>query len=205
MRGAPDRSSIHPYRLHPHALQFSDLVDQLIRFAYRRPGRGDPIVYDQRLVADRPDVKVLLQESYGGRDLTVGDAHILPRGAPVIWYVFPGQWHDVGAFHLHDGTLTGWYANICTPVEIDGNNWSSTDLFLDLWMPVGSHPVWLDEDEFQSAVDAGTISDEMTARALEERTRLEAEVRAGGWPPEVVREVDLKTVRGATPRHPPPE
>jgi hypothetical protein len=35
-------------------------MSQLIRFEYQRPGK-DVAVYDEHLVLDRPDVKVLLQ------------------------------------------------------------------------------------------------------------------------------------------------
>ncbi|MFQ6045177.1 MAG: DUF402 domain-containing protein, partial [Gemmatimonadales bacterium] len=118
-----------------------------ISYTYRRPGL-DIATYDELLVLDRPDVKILLQESYAGENLTAGDEAIQETGAPILWYVVPGAWHDIARFHLADGGFTGWYTNLATPVLMDGDRWSSTDLFLDLWQPVDGEARWLDEGEF---------------------------------------------------------
>ena len=41
----------------------------------------------------------------------------------MVWTTYRGDvWHDVGRFHLADGTFTGYYANILTPVGIDGGD-----------------------------------------------------------------------------------
>jgi hypothetical protein len=81
-------------------------MTRLIRYEYRRPGK--PVqVYEEWLVLDRPDAKVLIQE-YPGPDLEVDGEPMLQGGAPAVWYVFPEKWHDIARFHLRDGSLARW-------------------------------------------------------------------------------------------------
>lgn len=165
-----------------------------IRFEYQRPGRG-VTAYDERLVLDRPDVSVLLLESHAGDGYSINGTIVLARGAPMIWFVFPDGWASVARFHLADGTFTGWYTNLCTPVEKNGSVWSSTDLFLDLWIPSSGEPQWLDEDELREAVSAKLLDNRTVERVGRERERIEALLHARAWPPEACRVLDLSTIR----------
>lgn len=168
---------------------------QRIHYEYRRPGKG-VTKFDQVLVLDRPDVKVLLLEQYDGEPLTAGDRVILEPSAPVLWYVFPEKWHDIGRFHLADGTLTGWYTNLTTPVEMGGEVWRASDLFLDLWQPADGGPaIWLDEDELNEAVREKVV-DPPTGRRIEnERAMLQLQVKMRQWPPPVTKDIDLAQAR----------
>jgi len=161
-----------------------------IRYAYRRPGKPTT-VYDQWLVLDRPDLKVMLLDAYGGDPLTVGGGTVLERGSPIVWFVFPEKWHDVGRFHLADGTFTGWYANLATPIEMTEADWSAGDLYLDLWTPARGPSVWLDEDEFEAAFKAKRLDAATRRRALNERAIIDLMVASGDWPPPVTRDIDL--------------
>lgn len=157
-----------------------------VELHYHRPGKGTQ-TYRQRLVVDRPDLKVLATERYAGGPLEASGQRILEPGAAIWWFVFPGAWHDIGRFHLADGRLTGWYTNLCTPVTFRGPVWSTTDLFLDHWLPVAGTAEWLDEAEFEEAVGQGVIGVDEARRAREERDRIQAQVVAGAWPPSVTR------------------
>lgn len=161
-----------------------------VRYRYRRPGKP-PTVYDQWLVLDRPDLKVMLLDAYAGDPLTVGGATVLEPGSPIVWFVFPERWHDIGRFHLADGTFTGWYTNLTTPIEITEAEWSARDLFLDLWTPASGPSVWLDEDEFQAAFKAKRLDAATRRRALNERAIIDLQVASGDWPPPVTRDIDL--------------
>jgi predicted RNA-binding protein associated with RNAse of E/G family len=166
-----------------------------IKIYYRRPpDRLD--VFLQDLVVDRPELKITLHESTPlSTTISVADRIIYEPGAPIVWFVFPGEWYDLGRFHLNDGTFTGYYVNLITPVELDGSTWRMYDLCLDLWIdPDGNFQV-LDRDEFDEAVDRSWIDTATAARACHTLDRLTAEVRAGRWPPAVVREHDLEQVR----------
>ncbi|MSR06181.1 MAG: DUF402 domain-containing protein [Gemmatimonadetes bacterium] len=144
---------------------------------------------------EEPDVSVLFLPSHAGEGYSVNGTAVLERGAPMVWFVFPDQWASVARFHLADGTFTGFYTNLCTPVERDGKRWSSTDLFLDLWIPAKGKPRWLDEDELAEAI-AGKVLDKWTAERIKrERERLEVLLEAGAWPPVVCHQTDLAFIR----------
>lgn len=163
----------------------------LIRYRYDRPGKGTH-TFDQWLMHDRNDVSVLLSESYQGTDIMIDGKVALAQGAPSVWFVFPGAWVDIGRFHDATGNFTGWYTNICTPVEKNGDDWSSTDLFLDLWMPANGAPQWLDEDELEAARVSGLVDERTHSRVQAERKRIELLLGRDEWPPAVCRTVEIK-------------
>ncbi|UCC72258.1 MAG: DUF402 domain-containing protein [Gemmatimonadota bacterium] len=166
-----------------------------VEIHYRRPpDRLDIFVQD--LVVDRPDHKVTLHDpSTVGTTLQVGDKVIYEPGAAIVWFVFPDAWHDLGRFHLKDGTFTGYYVNLITPVRLEGRIWKMYDLCLDLWIDRDGRFQVLDQDEFDEAVDRLWIDTATAERARRELDSLIEEVRSGEWPPEVVREYDLARVR----------
>lgn len=168
-------------------------MSQLIHFEYHRPGIG-VTVYDELLVLDRPDVRVLLQESYNGPNVEVANTRVLDSGAPIVWFVFPDSWHDIGRFHLHDGTFTGWYTNLCKPVTFDGDRWIGHDLFLDLWQFPDGRPIWLDEDEFDDALESGILDKALEKQVGNQRTLIELQVSQNAWPPPIVKDIDLVQV-----------
>jgi len=168
-----------------------------VRIHYHRPDRGTTI-FVERLVLDRPDVKVTLLEDYRGRDAYAGDRLILSAGAPVVWFVYPRLGRDVGRFHLRDGTFTGWYTNLRAPIRIDGDQWYCTDLFLDHWLPAdGSPGVWLDENELEAATRAGLIGPEQIDAVRAEQARVDTELAAARWPPPLASAIDLEAARRA--------
>ncbi len=162
----------------------------LIRYEYHRPGKGVS-TFNQWLVLDRPDVKVLLSDASDGPDLVVGDTPIHEGGAPMVWYVFPERWHDIGRFHLADGTFTGWYTNIIQPVEVHGSHWSGHDLYLDLWQAIDGKAVWLDEAELEEATRSGVVDSATRKRIENERVIIDLQLERGAWPPPIARDIDL--------------
>lgn len=166
-----------------------------IRYHYNRPGRSIT-VYDEWLLIDRPDAKVLLLEAHQGKPFVVDGRTVLERGAPILWFVFPGSWYDVGRFHLGDGTFTGWYTNITTPPDVTAPaDWSCTDLFLDLWTPPNGPSVWLDEAELSDAVASGVLDAARARNVDEARGAIERANQTTRWPPAIAREVDLVAAR----------
>lgn len=166
-----------------------------VRIHYRRPpDRLD--VFEQELIVDRPDCKITLHESPPlVTTLSANEDIIFESGAPIIWFVFPGAWHDVGRFHRADETFTGFYVNLIAPPELDDRTWRMFDLCLDLWVSPHGECTVMDQDEFDEAVDHGWIDTASAARARLELEGLIAAVRAGAWPPPVIREHDLARVR----------
>jgi len=140
------------------------------------------------------------------RPLIVAGATVLEAASPAVWFTFPDAWHDIGRFHLPDGTFTGLYANMLTPVRVEGDAWHTTDLFLDLFItPTGDTHI-LDRDELDRAEAAGWVEPALAARARSEAERLVRQARQGSWPPRVVMDWPLERAREAaagTPGTPP--
>lgn len=159
---------------------------------------------------------LLVRPSDAG-DLEVGDGIRLPGGSYLLWFTFPGAWHEVGAFYGPDGRLLGHYVNIIRPVEEataaaaglgasrpgrgGGGSaanpvgvWRITDLFLDIWIPAGRPPRALDEDEWREAVEEGWIDRGEAARAEVERDRIIEAIDTGTFPPAPVPDRPLESV-----------
>lgn len=166
-----------------------------VSIRYRRlPDRER--VFRQRLVEDAGEyVVTLLEEAEVDRPVRVNGTVALEPGAPVVWFTYPGRWHDIGRFHLRDGTFTGVYANILTPIRMQGSAWETTDLCLDVWRGADGRVELLDEDEFDEAHRRGWMDARDAERAREEAERLAREAREGRWPPAHVAEWDLERVR----------
>ncbi|HEX2081817.1 MAG TPA: DUF402 domain-containing protein [Longimicrobium sp.] len=168
----------------------------VVTIHYRRP--PDRLeVFEQAVVDDDGRcVVTFLPAARMKKPMEVGGRVVLEPGAPVVWFTYRGEvWHDVGRFHRADGTFTGLYANVLTPVGMDGADWDTTDLFLDVWMGANGQVEILDRDELDAALAAGWIDAPTAASALAEAERLAADARAGTWPPAAVREWTLERVR----------
>ncbi len=162
---------------------------------HRPPDRED--VFVQRLVERTGSTIITFMERTPlARTLRVRRRIALENGSPVVWFTFPGCWHDIGLFHRADGRYTGTYANILTPVRLlDATTWSTTDLFLDVWVDLSGEASILDEDEFRHAIQRGWLEPGLAARARAEAELLLRAARAGEWPPPVVRDWTLDRVR----------
>jgi predicted RNA-binding protein associated with RNAse of E/G family len=168
-----------------------------VRIHYRRlPDRVQ--IFEQEVVArlEGGCVVTLLRAAAIRAPVRVDGRTVLEEGSPVLWFTYPEAWHDVGRFHLRDGTFTGIYANILTPVSMDTREWETTDLFLDVWLGPGEAPRLLDADELERARREGWIEPSLAERARAEAARLMEEAASGAWPPVEVAEWTLARVRG---------
>jgi predicted RNA-binding protein associated with RNAse of E/G family len=166
------------------------------RIHYRRLPDHEEI-FDQRIVLERPDVIVTVTDPLDlPRPVLDGARVLLESGSRAVWLTFPGLWHDIGRFHLRDGTFTGYYANVLTPVEIERppagpQVWRTTDLFLDVAVPPGAPARLLDEEELEEALAQGHIDADTARAARAEAGRLMDRAARGDWPPPVAREWTL--------------
>lgn len=161
-------------------------------------------IYDQRVVLHREDVVITLSEPLELSEPMVVDGRtLLEDGSLALWFTFPEAWHDIGRFHRADGSFTGLYANVITPVAMEGSVWHTTDLFLDVWWPDEAGPRILDEDELQEALEEGHVEAGTASRAEAEARRLLALAEDELWPPPVVEawtlERALDVLEGASP------
>lgn len=154
----------------------------------RPPDRED--VFHQHLVHEEETVRVTLATDQVFEPAVVVEGMVvLETGSDVVWFTFPGIWHDIGRFHTADGTFRGWYANILTPPTFHPEGvWRTTDLFLDVWLPPDMEdPRVLDRDQFTEAVGREWIDEDTGRRALVEVDRILEHHAAGLWPPTVSR------------------
>lgn len=171
----------------------------LVRIDYIRPPARLQ-VFEQQLVHESAGcIVTLLEHTPLNRTLLIDGAAALEHGSPVVWFTFPGLWHDIGRFHTANGTFTGYYANVLTPVErLNRLHWRTTDLFLDVWQSADGHSCILDEDEFAEAEHDRLIPPEWGRAAREEANRLLELSLRGEWPPALVREWTLDRAIAAT-------
>jgi predicted RNA-binding protein associated with RNAse of E/G family len=170
----------------------------LVRIHYLRPPDREE-VFLQQLVHDDGGVKVTLARGLERTEPVRIDGRVaLEHGSDVVWFTFPGAWHDIGRFHTADGGFTGIYANVLTPPVFEpGGVWRTTDLFLDVWIPPDGTTRVLDREEFDAAAQAGWIDEPTRRRALEELERILESAAAGRWPPPVVEAWTLERARAA--------
>ncbi len=168
-----------------------------VRIHYHRlPDRHE--VFEQALVDRSGDgIVTFMERTPLAAPLRVDGRVVLEPGSPVVWFTFPGQWHDVGLFHDAAGRRTGVYANVLTPVEFhDERTWATTDLFLDVWLDRHGARL-LDEAELEAAVVEGWIDEPLAERARAEARTLIDRHRSGSWPPPILRAWPLDRVMKA--------
>lgn len=166
-----------------------------VRILYHRPPDRDD-VFVQRLVhRDDACVVTFMARTPVKTPARVDGRLILENGSPVVWFTFPGAWHDVGRFHTVDGRFTGTYSNILTPVEwLDESTWRTTDLFLDVWIAADGDIHVLDQKELEDALAGGAIDAALARRARAEASRLQQLAAEGTWPPSIVDDWPLARV-----------
>jgi len=163
-------------------------MSRMVEIHYRRPPARMQI-FRQHLVWDAPEVKVTLARDMSFEQSTRIDGNVvLENGSDIVWFTFPGLWHDIGRFHLADGTFTGLYANVLTPPEMNGLTWHTTDLYLDVWLGPDGSLLLLDEDEFDEAVGRELIDLDTAARVRQEADTILDAAGRDAWPPPVVHE-----------------
>jgi len=162
---------------------------------YHRPPDREQ-VFHQRVVEETDEYVVTLLESAELKGpVEVEGRTVLEPGSPIVWFTYPGRWYDIGRFHLRDGSFTGIYANILTPVRMEPGRWETTDLFLDVWKGADGVVRVLDEAEFQDAVEQGWIDSATATAAREHAETLALAARQGVWPPDHVEAWTLERAR----------
>ncbi len=97
------------------------------------------------------------------------------RGDVFIEFYFWGRCYTVAQVFTAEGTLKGWYCDVCMPPRLDApGELSYVDLALDLWRDAEGTLVLLDEQEFAEHAAAGVF----TAAQVESAQRGWAELRA---------------------------
>ena len=150
--------------------------------------------FQQQLLYVDEDVIVTTQRVKPSTPIVQNGKTVLADNFAVVWFVFTGLWYDVGKVYNLNNEWTGYYCDIMKPVKRSINAtgkldcFEITDLFLDLWVnPDGTYEIQ-DEDEFEAAIQTGTISTELAEKAWDTLSALIVEVETGSFPPQFVQE-----------------
>jgi predicted RNA-binding protein associated with RNAse of E/G family len=146
------------------------------------------------LEATEEDI-VVAHESSPSKPVEFFGERVFDAGYWAVWFVFKHRPFDVGLCYRPDGTFTGYYVDILEPVLWTGANPATlepiVDLFLDLWIAPDGRYLVLDEDEFQEAIDLGSLT---TSQITHARRALQDVIEAterGAFPPAVVRDFQI--------------
>ncbi len=94
------------------------------------------------------DTQIVL-EAYFDRDDMIFHGMPLHRGDRFLELYFTDRWYNIYEIHSRaDDHLRGWYCNVCTPAQLDGDRLFFKDLALDLLVFPDGNQIVLDEDEF---------------------------------------------------------
>jgi len=114
---------------------------------------------------------LLVTLNFAGQELQTSDG---PWTTPYDTrnHFWADRWYNVMRLELpNGGGLHGWYCNVTTPAQCDGENVYYADLDLDVFVPANGEPEMLDEDEFrENGARMGYTPDviEQARRAVDE-------------------------------------
>ena len=187
---------------------------RFVHIHYHRPPDRTQVYVQRLLAVDDGALVTLARDLQFDPPMRIDGQVALERGSVAIWFTFPDTWHDIGIFHRADGSVSGIYANVLTPPVLSplpgAYRWDTTDLYLDVWMPTGAGHKLLDQDEFESALEAGLMEPAVASRARAEGDTLLEGLATGAWPPAVVGDwsldralrVEAELVAAGAPRAP---
>lgn len=88
------------------------------------------------------------------------------EGDVFVEFYFWGRWYTVAQVFAGDGTLKGWYCDVCMPARWHApGELSYVDLDLDLWHGADGAIVLLDEQEFAERRGSGGFTHAQAAGA----------------------------------------
>ncbi len=103
-------------------------------------------------------------EAFFDRDDLPFQGTVFKRGDRFVETYFSDKRYNIfEIYDRDDGTLKGWYCNVCLPAVIGEDEVSYMDLALDLWVAPDGKQTVLDEDE----LEALEIPDDLKRQARE--------------------------------------
>ena len=97
-------------------------------------------------------------------------------------FLFPGRWYAVESVYDQRGSLVAHHVDICRPLEETDGMLSFIDLKLDLLIRADGEASWLDQDEYEGEVAAGTIPRAWQKSVSETVAALDRERASGVFP-----------------------
>lgn len=95
----------------------------------------------------------------------------------------PRRWSRINVgWEPATGKFLGWYVNFERPPTATAAGVSTKDLVLDLWVDAARTWRWKDDDDFDTAIDAGVIDAELREVLADEAERVLRELADGTGP-----------------------
>jgi predicted RNA-binding protein associated with RNAse of E/G family len=133
----------------------------------------DPTRLPQAVVAMGP----------AARPKTKGGVTIAAPGFTWALSFFSGRWYSIASVYDARALLVAHHVDLCVPPEEHDGMLSFLDLKLDLFVRPDGAWSWLDQDDYDREVAAGTISRAWQVAVAQTVTALEQDCRAGVFPP----------------------
>lgn len=122
-------------------------------------------------VLQRGENFVVLEALFDRNDLPF-QGTVLKRGDRFVETFYGDKWYNIfEIYDCGDGTLKGWYCNVCQPAVLEADSVSYIDLALDLWVAPDGRQVVLDEDELEALNLDGELKQKAYAGLRELRER----------------------------------
>jgi predicted RNA-binding protein associated with RNAse of E/G family len=108
--------------------------------------------------------------------------------AGFTWAIFllPDKWYAVESVYDQNGTLVAHHVDICRPSEEVDGMLSFLDLKLDLLICAGGKACWLDQEDYEGEVAAGTIPPAWQKSVSDTVAQLDRDLAAGAFPLDLV-------------------
>jgi predicted RNA-binding protein associated with RNAse of E/G family len=97
-------------------------------------------------------------------------------------YLFYKEFFSIVEYRDKTENVLGYYCDIVTPLQRNGDEYFLTDLILDLWVFPDCRVIELDQDEFEAAVSSGLFPSIWEGDALTTFSRLKKEIEKGIFP-----------------------
>lgn len=122
----------------------------------------------------------------GAARKTKGGVVLAEPGFAWAVFFFPGRWYTITSIYDARVSLVAHHVDLCVPPEEVDGVLTFLDLKLDLLIRAGGERVWLDQDDYDRELAAGTVPldwQEAVARTIVE---LDQGSSAGSFPPRAV-------------------
>ena len=134
------------------------------------------------------------------RRKTKGGVTIAAPGFTWALSFFPGRWYTIASVYDARALLVAHHVDLCVPPEERDGMLSFLDLKLDLLMHPDGACSWLDQDDYDREVAAGTISSAWQEAVAETVAALDRDCRARVFPPPPVAQYRPPGPRAEQPR-----
>lgn len=114
---------------------------------------------------------------------TKGGVVLAEPGYTWAIFLFPGRGYAVESVFDGSGAFVAHHVDLCRPCEEKDGMLSFLDLKLDLLIRADGGAAWLDQDEYQAEIDAGTIPADWQKEVAEVAAELDRQRAAGAFPP----------------------